>query len=278
MIDPQVLALSRDIFLQMLMFSGICFLVSEITGNYSQTDKLWSLTPIVYAWTVAAQAGLPPRALLMAALITLWGARLTYNFARQGGYSIKPWDGHEDYRWRHVRAHPLLAGRFRFMLFNLGFIAFYQHFLLWLISWPVVFAALSPRPLGAADAVLAVVFLALLAVETVADRQQWDFQTEKKRRQAAGGDIPEPWASGFVQSGLWARSRHPNYFAEQSIWVLIFAFSVVAAGFNVSVVGCVLLILLFQGSSRLAENISSAKYPGYAGYQQRVPRFIPRLF
>ena len=39
----------------MLTVALVCFLVSEITRNYSQVDKLWSLIPIVYGWiTVAA--------------------------------------------------------------------------------------------------------------------------------------------------------------------------------------------------------------------------------
>ena len=32
----------------------LCFIVSEITRNYSQVDKLWSLMPIVYGWITAA--------------------------------------------------------------------------------------------------------------------------------------------------------------------------------------------------------------------------------
>ena len=36
----------------------------------------------------------------MLALVTLWGARLTFNFARKGGYA----PGGEDYRWAVLRA------------------------------------------------------------------------------------------------------------------------------------------------------------------------------
>jgi steroid 5-alpha reductase family enzyme len=81
-----------------------------------------------------------------------------------------------------------------------------------------------------------------------------------------------------VQDGLWARSRHPNYFAEQAIWVTFFLFSVVATGrLNWSGAGCVLLMLLFRGSANLSERIQREKYPGYPDYQKRTPRFIPRL-
>ena len=50
-------------------------------------------------------------------------------------------------------------------------------------------------------------------VQAVADAQMFAFQTEKYRRKGAGEEMG-PYASGFIQTGLWAWSRHPNYFCE----------------------------------------------------------------
>lgn len=275
---PAQWAMLETVTWLMLAVALTCFVVGEITANYSQVDKLWSIVPVVYAWVLTVQGGLDPRMLLMAGLITVWGARLTYNFWRQGGYSWRFWRGQEDYRWAHVRDNPALCGRGRQALFNLFFISLYQNALLLLITLPVIAVHGAGRPLGWPDALLAFLFLALVVVEGVADQQQWRFQTEKHRRIRAGEPLGEPYARGFLDRGLWSRSRHPNYFAEQSIWVVVFLFSVAATGrLNWSVAGCVLLILLFQGSSRLSEGISAAKYPAYADYQRRVPRFLPRL-
>jgi len=44
---------------------------------------------------------------------------------------------------------------------------------------------------------------------------------------------------------------------------------------NWSLIGALLLIVLFQGSSSLAEGISGGKYPEYEGYCKSVPRFFP---
>ena len=54
-------------------------------------------------------------------------------------------------------------------------------------------------------------------------------------------------------------------------------FSVAASGewLNWSAAGALLLVVLFQGSSNFSEELSAAKYPEYAAYQKRVPRFIP---
>jgi Protein of unknown function (DUF1295) len=71
--------------------------VSEITQNYSQVDKLWSIVPAVYAWILVV--GDDDRTFVMAVLLTLWGGRLTFNFSRRGGYTWPPWLGDEDYRY-----------------------------------------------------------------------------------------------------------------------------------------------------------------------------------
>jgi steroid 5-alpha reductase family enzyme len=276
---PEQLGMLKSVGELMLIIVGACFVVGEITGNVSQTDKLWSITPVIYAWTFTARGGMDPRMVLMSVLATIWGVRLTYNFSRHGGYSWKFWTGHEDYRWAHVRAKPELQGALRWKLFHLFFICFYQHALLFLISLPIVLAYGANKPLGSADYLLAAVFAGLVAFETIADQQQWNFQGEKKRRAAAGTKLDGRYARGFIAEGLWSRARHPNYFAEQSIWVTFFLFSVAATGrLNWTITGCLLLMLLFQGSANLKEGICTKKYPAYPDYAKRTPRFIPRLF
>lgn len=51
----------------------LCFLTGEITGNYSQTDKLWSLMPIIYGWVTVAYFPFSARLWLMAIMVTIWG-------------------------------------------------------------------------------------------------------------------------------------------------------------------------------------------------------------
>jgi steroid 5-alpha reductase family enzyme len=257
----------------------VCFLVSEITRNYSQVDKLWSLMPVVYGWiTVAAEPS--PRVVLMAVLVTLWGLRLSYNFYRKGGYHRIPWKGEEDYRWKIMREHPFLRGRLRFGLFNLVFISFYQHLLILFFSSPFLIAAHAPdRSLTVADLFVALVMLSFLVLETIADNQQFAFHQEKRR---AGKGEPRYAVSlkdGFLREGLWQFVRHPNFASEQGIWISFYFFSVISSGswINPTVAGALLLVLLFMGSTQLTESISSRKYPDYKRYQQRVPRFIPRL-
>jgi steroid 5-alpha reductase family enzyme len=255
------------------------FVVGQLTGNNSQVDKLWSIVPAPYAWFMTWKGGMDERMVLMSVLVTIWAARLTFNFARRGGYSWKFWAGEEDYRWEVLRQRPGFKNPIVWLLFNLFFICFYQNTLIFLFTVPVIATlADNAAPLGLFDWILAGIYVALVVMEFVADQQQYDFQTEKYRRKNTGEDLGE-YADGFIQTGLWSKMRHPNYFAEQAIWVVFYLFSVAATGewINWTIAGSVLLIILFKGSSDFSEEISAKKYPKYADYQKRVGRFLPKF-
>lgn len=265
----------------------LCFVVGELTGNNSQVDKIWSLIPIYYGWHFAAAAGFEPRTNIMAILVTLWGLRLTFNFARRGGYSLKFWGGEEDYRWSVLRQTPALQSRWTWMLFNLFFICLYQNALILLFTLPILEAwRFSYNALGTADYLVAGLMFLLIVIETLADQQQYVYQTEKRRRLNAAkqGDATpaaDPYyKKGFTHTGLWKYMRHPNYAAEQGIWICFYLFTVSAGStwINWSIIGAVLLLFLFRGSSDFSENITAAKYPDYADYQKKTPRFIPWKF
>jgi steroid 5-alpha reductase family enzyme len=246
--------------------AACCWLASIVTGNYSQVDRLWSIAPPVYVGWFAAQAGFrDPRLDVMAALAALWGARLTWNFARKGGYRR----GSEDYRWPVVRRQ---LGPVAFQIFNATFLAPFQSLLLLLLALPA-WVALEHRatPFGALDGALTAAFLIFFAGETVADAQQWRFQSDKEARRARGEAVPQ----GFLTTGAFRFSRHPNFFCELAMWWTLHAFSVAAGGWNLSVVGPALLTLLFQGSTTLTERLSLEKYPDYAGYQRTTSRLVP---
>ena len=266
----------HTLLLVYLVAAGLCFLVSTFSRNYSQVDKLWSLIPMAYAWITAVHSGLEPRLVLMALLVSAWGIRLTYNFSRRGGYSWKFWTGEEDYRWAVLQAKPEFGAKWRWVAFNLLFISYYQMGLILLFTLPVV-RSMNGAPLGWTDYLLALFIILLIVIETIADQQQWNYHKEKKAATNAGGEIPEKYRKGFVHTGLWGIMRHPNYAAEQAIWIVFYFFSVVATGewLNWSIMGAILLVLLFWGSSSFSESISAGKYPEYLDYQLRVPRFVP---
>jgi steroid 5-alpha reductase family enzyme len=257
----------------------VCFLVGEITRNYSQVDKLWSLMPVIYSWITVASSP-SPRLWLMSCLVTLWGLRLSYNFFRKGGYSLIPWKGAEDYRWQIIKEHPVLRGRFRFGLFNLFFISLYQHVLILLFSSPLLLASrYSGQELTALDLVAAILMVTFVITESLADNQQFRFHQEKYQNVSSPKRFQSSLKKGFLTEGLWRYARHPNFASEQGIWISFYFFGVAASGdwINSTAVGFLLLVLLFMGSTSLTEGISKRKYPEYESYQKEVPKFIPRI-
>lgn len=85
-LDPVQLETLKVLSVVAAFSAAFCFIVGEATGNNSQMDKLWSLLPIVYTWVIAVKGGMNIRLVVMAVLATLWGIRLTINFARKGAY------------------------------------------------------------------------------------------------------------------------------------------------------------------------------------------------
>jgi steroid 5-alpha reductase family enzyme len=247
--------------------SAFCWLASVITRDSSWVDRMWSIVPMVYAAVFAAAADFQDLRLnVMAILIILWGARLTFNFARKGGYS-----GVEDYRWPIVRAR---MKPWQYQVFNVVFIVLAQNALLVLITLPAYTAYQNQQtPFGATGVLLAALFLASLAGETIADQQQWSFHAWK-RGEVRAGRTPDP---RFLQTGLFRFSRHPNFFFEQAMWWIVFLFGATAAGslWQWTGLGALLLTLLFIGSTRLTEQISLSKYPEYAEYQARTSMVVP---
>jgi steroid 5-alpha reductase family enzyme len=301
--------------------------LSIITGNVSQVDRIWTFMPTLYTaywallplWPTIDNRGwrllvpyvpgestqfardFSPRALLMLGIMVLWTLRLSYNTWRRGLFRLND----EDYRWVVLRAK---VPTWLFQVINLTFIAVIQNLLLLLIATPALIAAAHPTPLTTSDGVLAFTALALLAWEFTADNQQFAYHAWKHkatvpydaRAQWLGARLAwtsDDAARGFCTRGLWAWSRHPNFFAEQSIWGVLNLIPLVSLRTSapefvlsrdcsftdalqtlVPLAPSLALCLLFLSSTQFTESISASKYPrGYAAYRSRVAMFVPML-
>ena len=260
-----------------------CFIAGELSRNNSQMDKLWSVLPIAYGWVIAAMGGFRWRLIIIAVIVTLWGARLTYNFAKKGAYSIKFWSGEEDYRWIYLREQKGFQNKFIWGIFDLLFISIFQNAVVLGITLPALAIMESNVALNVFDIVAALLMAGALLYEVIADRQQNAFQVKKYEYLNSGKkleELPEPYSRGFNVTGLWARSRHPNYIGEQMIWISLYLFTISGgvAHFGVfhwTILGAALLVLIFVGSSRMAESISVQKYKEYPDYQRQVFKYLP---
>ncbi|PSK42468.1 hypothetical protein B9Z65_4382 [Elsinoe australis] len=267
-----------------LLVALIAFVVSEINKNYSQIDRVWSILPAFYNvhyWYWAKLNGIQSQRLDAVALFSVtWSVRLTYNYWRKGGYQ----KGSEDYRWeiikKQVNNEPV------WLVFNITFISIIQSILLAAVATPTYIMILTTRidpRLSLADTIAPQALGILLVIEFFADNQQWYYQGAKKDYQktakAPDGYTARELDRGFITRGLWLYSRHPNFAAEQAIWVVMYQWGCfdTSSLVNWTFAGAFTYLLIFQGSTPITERISSGKYPEYKEYQARVGRFIPSL-
>lgn len=153
------------------------------------------------------------------------------------------------------------------------FIGPFQDTLLLLMVTPLYLNTHMQDPtLNKIDLVATILFLVFLLIEGIADDQQFMFQTKKyallefvdNDKKRLSGD----YKKGFLcSSGLWQYSRHPNFFAEISLWWCVYLFSVAAiiqqvgcdshtqmnVWINWTIPGAAILTILFQGSTWLTE-------------------------
>lgn len=159
--------------------------------------------------------------------------------------------------------------------------------LLFSVSTPAYILILVSRlhpQMSLAEVILARVLMGLVVFEYFADQQQWDYQTAKKSYQKTA-KVPSGWTRaqmdrGFITSGLWKYSRHPNFAAEQTIWLVVYQWGCLASetAWNWTIVAAISYVLIFQGSTPITEMMSGNKYPDYKLYQERVGQFVPSPF
>jgi steroid 5-alpha reductase family enzyme len=250
-----------DLFAADVVATLVIFGFSRAFRNSSFYDAYWSVLPplfAIYWYLVNAAAGVDPlRALLVIALVWLWGIRLTANWAvHWGGLT------HEDWRYPIVRAR---AGRAELWadLFGLHMFPTFQVFLASLPIYAVM--TRGQAPLGWLDALAAVVTLGAILIETIADLQLRAFI---KRKQPGT----------FITSGLWAWSRHPNYFGEIGFWWGLMLFGLAAAPDQWwwVVPGALTMTAMFAFASiPFMDQRSLERRPGYAEHMRRVSAIVP---
>jgi steroid 5-alpha reductase family enzyme len=236
------------------------FAFSFANDNTSFYDPYWSVAPVVIAVWLAlgpgAARGLDARQVAVLALVTLYGMRLTFNWAR-GWAGIR----HEDWRYVEFRQKTGKA----YWLVSLSALHLFPTVMVLLGCLPLHAALVAPAtPFGLLDVVAVVVTLAAIVIEALADEQLRAFRRSKR----ADGDI--------CTVGLWSWSRHPNYFGEMSFWFGLWLFGVANGAPWWAALGWVAMVVMFVGATiPMAEKRSLSRRPHYADHQKRVSMVLP---
>lgn len=231
------------------------WVVSVRVRDASIVDAAWGPAFGLVAAIGVVLGSRDDRALLLLALVALWGVRLgVHIFVRSHGRG-------EDRRYRAMRE---AAGE-RFWWSSLFTVYLLQAAIAWVVALPVqVITAQRGSPLGLLDAVGALLILFGVAFEAIADAQLARFTRDPANRERV------------MDRGLWAWSRHPNYFGDAVVWWGVGVMSL-PTGEPWALVGpavMTLLLLRVSGVTLLEKTIGKRR-PGYAAYVARTSAFVP---
>lgn len=225
--------------------------------DVSIVDILWAPAFAILGWSYGL---LPPalglRGWIALALVTIWGLRL-------GLHILARWRrlGHEDYRYAEIRRRngP------NFPITSLVWIFWLQALLLWMISWPLQASLSGANPLNVLDAFAFAMVAAGIGIEAVADAQLTRFRADP----ASHGKV--------LDTGVWAWSRHPNYFGDFLMWWGFFVMGIAAGGPWWTILGPIAMsaLLIHYSGAGLMEDTIKDRRPGYADYVRRTSLFIP---
>ena len=260
-----------DMFWADIAATVAIFIFSRLYKNSSFYDAYWSVIPPLIAlyWALEATAIEATaieatavavdgtRAWLVIVLVWLWGIRLTVNWATY-------WPGleHEDWRYGPIKAN---AGKWN-ALADFSAIHLFPTVIVFVACLPIyATVAMDARPLNWLDYVAATVTALAIIIELLSDIQLHRFLAHSKE-----GEI--------MKTGLWAYSRHPNYFGEWLFWagLALFGIAAVPSAWWWVLPGSVAMLVMFLVASiPMIDKRSVERRPEYEAHMARVSGFVP---
>lgn len=240
----------------LLAVHGVTFVIARRIGRYNVVDVAWGLGFIAIALVAAILGdGDAFRRWLLLALVSIWGLRLSwYIYRRSAGKGEDP------------RYADMLRGATVGQVVGKVFLV--QGVATWFVSLPLQLSAVSgatPRRWLAVTLAGVLVWLTGVAFEALGDHQLQVFKSDPSHR-------------GVVMDrGLWAWTRHPNYFGDACVWWGLWLITITGWWSLATVLSPSLMtyFLVYATGARLTEKYMRGRR-GFDEYQQRTSFFIPR--
>ena len=241
-----------------MMITG--WLISVAYRNVTIVDSLWGLGFVLIAWlTFFLSDGYGGRKMLIAILVTLWGLRLSLYL------SWRNWEKGEDPRYGTWR---IKSGE-RFWLVSLFKVFILQALFLWVISLALQIGQLAETPGSFTwlDASGIIVWAIGFTFESLGDWQLARFKSDPANK------------GRVMDRGLWAYTRHPNYFGEFLVWWGIFLITLSTPNSWWTIISPIIItaVLLKMTGIPLTEQELVKNRPGYSDYVKRTSAFVPWL-
>ncbi|MEO9969662.1 MAG: DUF1295 domain-containing protein [Hyphomonadaceae bacterium] len=241
----------------------IIWAIGAYVSNASVYDPYWSVIPPALAlyWIGSTGGGLTTGQTLVLIVIFFWAFRLTTNWARD-------WPGleHEDWRYQEMRANNPKIYMFVSNLMGINIFPTVMVFLGMLPVYVVMTGDGNSNQI--LDYVAAVIGIAAALIQFIADEQMRTFRKKQRNNETN---------EAFYTGGLWAWSRHPNYFGEVTMWFSLWLFALSAGGmaYAWTGIGWVAMLALFLfASCPWMDRRSAAKREGYAEHIENSNLFF----
>lgn len=244
-------------FVAILTFAIVFWVISLVRNDVSTVDSLWSLMFLLMLgvyMSVADVAGF--RAWLILLMVATWAIRLS------AFITIRNHGEPEDHRYQTIRKNTEPNFRFKSVYIVFGLQAALAGF----IALPLLFAASGNAPLGWLDYAGVTLWSIGMYFEVVGDHQLKKFRGDSTNQ----GKV--------LNTGLWALTRHPNYFGEFTLWWGYYFIALAAGGWWTIVAPLLMTLLLLKvsGVALLESNIKERR-PAYAEYVKNTNAFFPGL-
>ena len=230
-----------------------CFIFSLIFKNSSVYDPYWSIAPIVILVGFAISYGLNTLSLLMLIAVCYWGVRLTANWA----YTFKGLC-HQDWRYTMLE---IKTGKF-YPLVNFVGIHYVPTLVVYGCILPAVYTVIEKPQANTLSVIFVCVSVFAATMQGVADIQMHSFRKSQ--------------VGGFIRTGLWKRSRHPNYLGEILMWWGIGLAAVCAMPDRwYLILGAIANTMLFLFVSIPLADGRQSKKPKYRDYKRETRALLP---
>jgi steroid 5-alpha reductase family enzyme len=241
--------------LAIVVFAAAGWLLSIKLNDVSIVDSMWSLMFLLIAVSLALSVeSLGDRAILILALVAIWAIRLSaYITWRNRGHG-------EDSRYQEIRKRnePNFAFKSLYLIFG------FQGLLALVISLPLAVAIQSGTPLGWLDYAGILFWLVGMVFEAGGDWQLARFKSDPDNK------------GRVLDSGLWALTRHPNYFGDFCVWWGFFLIALSAGGWWTLISPLLMSFMLLKVSGvALLEKDIGKRRPEYARYIKKTNAFFP---
>lgn len=246
----------ESFFMADVVMTIVAFVFSLWKRNSSVYDAYWSVIPFyfVVGWMILEPSTISNWSILIYLTLSIWSWRLTLNWARS-------WEGfqHEDWRYRKLAGQ---SGKWYPIVNFLG-IHLFPTCIVFICMWPL-FSIPAGGEVSISLCLLGVAISAFgIYLEYIADNQLAAFRKLKTGK--------------LLATGIWAKSRHPNYLGEILFWLGMAICGISFGAPWYTLIGIVALTIMFIFVSiPLKEKHMASRYPEFSTYQKEVPLIIPR--